>query len=290
MSGPLTGYINGKLAPVNELVIPISDYGFTMGVTITEQLRTWSCRPELPLLRWHMDRLQSGMEAIGLSIAENEIRSAIESVVAENEKVLNWGSNLGLGVCVTPGTSPRFQDAIAQPNSVLVYPYKVDSEKDKSWAEDGIMLQTVLTNEISASAVPKSIKSRSRIHYFLADAQAHGKQPGAKPLLLDSEGRVAESSTGSIGMVLGGEIIFPPRNMILDSVSLRFVESELDVEIYRQKFRPEECLAAEAMIWINAVTGPLAVASLNGHRFEQHAVVDDFRDRWWKEVCASGQL
>ncbi len=284
MNRSLVGYLNGSLAPVNELAIPISDYGFTMGVTITEQLRTWSCRDELPLLRWHIDRIQSGLETIGLSIADQEIRKPIDTVVAENEIVLKQGSNLGIGVCVTPGTSPRFPDAHPQRWTVLVYPYVIEMEKDKHWANPGVLLQSVATTEIAATSVPKSIKSRSRLHYFLADAQAREKQPNARPLLFDSEGSVAESSTGSVGIVRDGEIIFPPASMVLDSVSLRFAVAKLGLEFVRRKFRLADCMASDAMLWINAVTGPLKVASVDGQQFEQNEIVDDVRDRWWNNM------
>ena len=287
MTTPLFGYFNGRCAPVTELAIPISDYGFTMGVTITEQMRTWSCRSEIPLLHRHMQRFQNGLESLGLAIPENEILAAIELVVKKNVVVLESGNNLGLGLCATPGTSPRFPDHDKVNYSLLVYPYVIEPEADKNWAAEGVSLSTVLVKEISRSVIPKSIKSRSRLHYFLADAQAHEKQSGSKPLLADDEGRVAESSTGSVGIIRDGEIVFPPRGTILDSVSLRFAIEDLGIEIFRAKFCVKDCLASDAMVWINAVTGPLAVSALNGNEFSAHALVEDFRSQWWDAVKAS---
>lgn len=287
----LTGYLNGKFMPVSELSIPISDFGFTMGVTLTEQMRTWSADGDIALLPLHLRRFGNGLLSLGIELDIQQVEQAIDSVLERNRVHCEDGDALGIGLCATPGTSPRFADPQFQiapnPATLLVYPWPLARSRDTQWREQGVSLASVDVTEVPAESVPKSIKSRSRLHYFLADRKAKEKSPGAMPLLCNAEGFVAECSTGSIGLIRNDTITFPPSGEILDSVGLRFLESDLGIDIDRKSFKLADCLQADAMIWLNAITGPLSVAKLDDHAFDQdNGLLSDLVQRWWQQVVA----
>jgi RNA polymerase sigma factor (sigma-70 family) len=70
---------------------------------------------------------------------------------------------------------------------------------------------------------PVRAKVRSRLHYYLADREAHATEPGARAVLLHLDGRVSETSTANVAIVRGDTITTPPPHDALPGVSLRHV-------------------------------------------------------------------
>jgi branched-subunit amino acid aminotransferase/4-amino-4-deoxychorismate lyase len=63
------------------------------------------------------------------------------------------------------------------------------------------------------------------MHFYLADRQAAQKRPGARAILLDQDGFVAEASTANVLVYRSGEgLVSPPREHILAGVSLGVVQ------------------------------------------------------------------
>jgi len=60
-----SAYLNGEKIPAAEAQVSAFDLGFTMGVSVTEQIRTYA--RQTPLLGRHLDRLFGGLAIIGLT-------------------------------------------------------------------------------------------------------------------------------------------------------------------------------------------------------------------------------
>ena len=70
-------YLNGKLVPVAQAVIPVYDAGFVLGTTVAEQLRTFG--GQLFRLDQHLARLQHSLEIVGVDLGlPLEFRSGFE--------------------------------------------------------------------------------------------------------------------------------------------------------------------------------------------------------------------
>ena len=57
-------YLNGRFVPCTQASIPISDAGFVLGATVSEQLRTFGGK--LFRLEAHLERLAHSLEVVGL--------------------------------------------------------------------------------------------------------------------------------------------------------------------------------------------------------------------------------
>jgi branched-subunit amino acid aminotransferase/4-amino-4-deoxychorismate lyase len=57
-------YRNGQFIPADQLVVPVTDAGFVLGTTVTEQLRTFRGRLFRP--KEHFKRLARSLEIVGV--------------------------------------------------------------------------------------------------------------------------------------------------------------------------------------------------------------------------------
>ena len=72
-------YLNGKWIDARELSISVSDFGFTLGATVVERLRTFAERPFR--VEQHLERLRHSLRIMHWNAAE--LTSEIAAVIDE---------------------------------------------------------------------------------------------------------------------------------------------------------------------------------------------------------------
>jgi branched-subunit amino acid aminotransferase/4-amino-4-deoxychorismate lyase len=218
-------WLNGRFLPAGELLLPVTDAGFLLGVTVAEQLRTF--RGKLFRLENHLERLEHSLAIVGIEppFPLRELAAAAQDLAGHNHALLAPEDDLGLTIFVTPGTygiylapSEKSQPVVA----MHTYPLGFRNFAAKYEAGDALVVTDV--RQVPDNCWPTDLKVRSRVHYYLADQQARKLEPGARAVLLDQDGHVTESTTANLLIVKSGEIISPPREAILPGVSLATVE------------------------------------------------------------------
>lgn len=260
-------YFNGRKSNIADVGISPFDLGFTMGVTVTEQIRTY--QRQLPLLDRHLDRLEGGLRLIGLAvpIERSVLRAQIEDLVSQNGQNIPAQDELGIGVCITPGLAPSF-DPANQGATTLVYTYRLDRKKQSEALTRGIRLASVSTTEIPDSSVPRSLKCRSRMHYYLAEREAKSIDSDARALLCDNAGYIAEGTTASIVMVKNGRIVAPLAESVLPGVTLGYaleIADQLGIAVQRRPISLVEFESASEAMWLTTPLGIVSVSHIN-HR------------------------
>ncbi len=214
-------FLNGRWMRASAATLSIGDAGFVMGATVTEQLRTFDGK--LFRLDEHLVRLRRSLQAVridpGMSI-EQFAETAAE-IVARNHRLLAPGDDLGLSIFVTPGEYPSYSPPGPVTPTVCLHTYPLPFHL---WAEKYDSGQALVTTDIqqtSPRSWPTELKCRSRMHYFLADRRAAHIEPGARAVLLDSDGLVTEASTANVLIYSAADgLISPPSEKILPGISL----------------------------------------------------------------------
>lgn len=214
-------YLNGRFLPASEANIALDDAGFVLGVTVTEQLRTFA--GTIFRLDDHLNRLERSLEIVdldpGVSLAE--MGTIAETLVKQNHRLLMPGDDLGVAILVTPGPYAGFSaDSDAGPTlCISTYPLAF-----RLWAaryHQGQSLVTTQVQQVPPQCWPLELKCRSRMHYYLADLEARRRSPGSRAVLHDASGHLTETSTANLVLVdAGGGLVSPPRQSILPGVSL----------------------------------------------------------------------
>ncbi|MEM7782201.1 MAG: aminotransferase class IV [Planctomycetota bacterium] len=277
------------MIPLVEVKISPWDFGFTMGVTVTEFLRTYG--QQLRLLDHHLDRLMDGLSTVGIEgIKRDQVASTIQDVLLANLNLVRDQSELSIHVCITPGESPAAAPpGFANPNSptVLVYARPLDTRRFQDWYQTGIPIQVVSIEEVSHKSISKSLKCRSRMHYYLAEKEARNIQADSRALLLDHLGHVAEGTTASILVFDGQTLIAPPDKQVLNSVSTNVtikLAGELGIPTIRKNLSIDSVKQCQEAFWCSIPYCLFPVSSINGHKIsEQRSLFQQLLQCWTRK-------
>ena len=242
-------YLNGQIVDAQAAVIPATDAGFVLGVTVAEQLRTFGGK--LFRLDRHLQRLSHSLEIVGIDpgVPLAELGRVAEEMAARNHRLLDPDDDLGLSIFVTPGPYATF-DTVAPRSGPTVgihtYPLPFHLWHDKYEAGQSLVVTDVM--QVPSACWPAELKCRSRMHYFLADKKARQVEPGARALLLDASGQVVEASTANVLIFRANEgLISPPREAILPGVSvavLAELAAGMKIPFVHRRLDPADIAAA----------------------------------------------
>jgi branched-subunit amino acid aminotransferase/4-amino-4-deoxychorismate lyase len=212
-------YLNGQWIAASNLCIRADDVGFLQGATVTERLRTF--RGQVFRLDEHVARLRQSLEIVGWAVDDitGQIAHAVPEFVELNQSLLSEGDDWSIAAFATPGVVGADKPTVCVHGNPL--PFHV-------WAssyEAGIRVAISDVRQIPPDCLPPQLKCRSRMHFYLADRRAAAKQPGARAILLDEDGDVAEATTANVLIYREAEgVVSPPHRHILFGVSIGVVQ------------------------------------------------------------------
>jgi branched-subunit amino acid aminotransferase/4-amino-4-deoxychorismate lyase len=90
------------------------------------------------------------------------------------------------------------------------------------WYQNGQALVTADNRNVPSACWPTHIKTRSRLHYFLADQQALASgMPHAGAAMLSLDGYLTETSVANLLLVEDSGLVSPTIDSVLHGLSLR---------------------------------------------------------------------
>lgn len=196
-------YLNNRIVPEAEALVPVTDRGFLYGDGVFETMRSYS--GEIFLLKRHMERLRRSAELIGLMLPKDEAATveAIRETLRANDL-----ENAIIRVSVTRGTGPRGIDPTVETSPTFVVMAWPFTAYPAEYFERGVELIIAQTRRNSASSLDPGIKSMNFLNNILAKGEA--SRAGAfDALMLNPEGHVAECTVSNIFFVRDGVVHTP---------------------------------------------------------------------------------
>ncbi|MEE2642862.1 MAG: aminotransferase class IV [Planctomycetota bacterium] len=279
-------YLNGKFVLPTEASIPISDVGFIHGATITEQLRTFGGHPFL--LDQHIARLQTGLQTLEIDLSQ--LKPDFESLTREVcQRYLDSKGvkECGIGIFCTPGTTSRFGGLQQDHPTVCIYAYPLPIEEFAKHYRAGVDLVIAGNRDVSKSAWPKSIKARSRLHYYLADLEA--RKSNGIPLLTSDAGFLRDTSTATpFYLFEKNEITLSPADEILDSVSMNFLielANACSISVVRREIHRSEIDQLRATALVSSLFSLYTCRSIDGRKLETgHPEIQQLKTAWTRKA------
>jgi branched-subunit amino acid aminotransferase/4-amino-4-deoxychorismate lyase len=262
--GSYAAYLNGQWISSSDLRIPVDDLGFALGTTVTERLRTF--RGAVFRLDAHLSRLRGSLGIVGLDAdtISAEIGRAIGEFVKRNAGRIAPNDDWAIAAFATPGRAGRGTPTVCVHGNPLPF---------HSWAdqfETGVPTVVSSFRQVPNNCWPTDLKCRSRMHYYLAYQEAAAKRPGARAIVLDQDGFVAEGTTANLVMYRNGEgIISPPENNILIGVSLgvlRELAAVLNIPFVTRPFTTAELVEAEEAMFASTSICLLPIIECDGKK------------------------
>lgn len=228
-------WLNGETVPISQARLSVFDLGVMQGVTVSEMLRTFRHQPFR--LEAHLQRLENSLAHVGLTIpfSFDRLAAAVNDVCAHNARHIATDDDLGVALFVTAGYNANLAelagiDGAPTGPTVCIHTFRLPFEKWLPSIAQGQRLVTTDHLPLPARAVHPHIKTRSRLHWYLADQEAHRRDPEAVALMGDGEGALLETSTANFLLVQDGRIRTPPHELTLPGIS-RAVVAELASEL-----------------------------------------------------------
>jgi branched-chain amino acid aminotransferase len=254
-------WVEGRVSPLGEARIPITDRGALLGDGLFETLRTAAGR--IFQLGRHMKRLAHGLEILGLDASTRETAQDALEMLAEHAG-RRIEEDLYLRVQVTRPAGARLEEtpkgtvtAIAKP--LTPYPRRTYTQ--------GVRLAVARQHKVSHDPL-SHIKSLSYGPYIWArrDALVAGFDDA---LILNEHGRVAEATHSNVIARLGSTLWAPgPGEGALDGVTRQVLLEALAEEGYtvRQDLDRTALAAAEEVVLTNTTAGVIPVVSVQSVR------------------------
>lgn len=265
-------YFNGHLVAESEARVSIYDSSLVMGDMVYEVTRTCHHRPYR--LRDHLLRLERSMAALaidpGLTLAELEavtLDTLARNLPTEADDV-DWQIIHN----VSRGPAAAFIEAFSseqQRATVVVSCFPLVSRLAALARayEQGLDLVVPAQRAVPGSLVDAAIKCRSRLHYQLANLEAHRRSPSALALLVDPDGMLTEGTSGNVFVVAGGVLYTPAVDNLLPGVtrdSVLRLAGELGVRVVEGPIALEAGLAADELFLTSTSIGIVHARSLEG--------------------------
>jgi branched-chain amino acid aminotransferase len=242
------GYFNGQWRPLTDIALPLDDWGTLQGATLVERLRTVNGQPLDAA--GHLARLQASCRVLNIDWPSCLDDASLIHECIDRNRELHAHPDFSIVILLTPGR--------AQPHPPGSHPTLILHSTDLAWSalshwyQQGQALIVASNRNVPSTAWPTFIKSRSRLHYFLADRQAAAsQQPFTGAILLDQHDCVTESSVANLLVVEEGGLISPPLDAVLHGLSLQRtvrLASSLGIPVRYEPIPLARALAAQALL------------------------------------------
>ena len=268
-------YFNGRFVPEAEARLSIYDTALVMGDMAFEVTRTVRGRPFR--LDEHLQRLFHSMAALQIDagVSREKLHTITEETLAKNLPTEAADVDWNIIHNISRGPARGFADAFTPDElrpTVLVSCFPL-IEKLGALAgsyQSGIDAVVPLQRSIPSSLLDDSLKTRSRLHYQLANLQAEAAAPGAWAVLTDPDGHLTEGTSGNVFLVRHGALYTPRAENLLPGITRQIIldlARREQMTLYESDITVSEAQQADEMFMTSTSIGILHV-----RRFEGRAV------------------
>jgi branched-chain amino acid aminotransferase len=220
-NGEWVVWLNGKLVPENEALVPIRDRGFKYGDAAFDTTRTFGHR--IFKLEEHLDRLYSSLRYLQIDpgVSRDTLVQATEEVAKHCLKAVSADEDIWLTQRVTRGLDPadraRWPDYPAR--TVIVEAAPLPLRQRSEAYKNGLKIVTPSVRRPPPDTVSPRAKTHNYLNLVLGDLEAQARDPDALAMLLDTNGNFAEGKGSNIFLVKDGAIMTPREQYVLPGVS-----------------------------------------------------------------------
>jgi D-alanine transaminase len=269
----MTVYLNGRFLPLEDAKIPVLDRGFIYGDGVYELIPVYKREPfRLP---HHLRRLQHSLD--GIRLANPHTDAQWEAIIRELVAAQPFDDQ-GVYFQVTRGVAKRDHTfPVGVPPTVFMMSNPL-ATPSREQVERGVAVVTAEDNRWHRC----DLKTISLLGNVLMRQLA--AERGAVETVMFRDGYLTEASASNVLVVIGGEIVVPPKdNLILPGITydaaLEFArEGGLAFDV--RPVSREQALAATEMWLTSSTKEVLAITTLDGRPFAGGRPGPVFRMVW----------
>ncbi|MFT5173083.1 MAG: branched-chain amino acid aminotransferase [Gammaproteobacteria bacterium] len=214
-------WLNGRIVPENQALVPIRDRGFKYGDAAFDTTRTFGHR--IFKLDEHLDRFYRSLKYLRIDpgVSRATIKQATEEVAAHNLKHVAADEDIWLTQRVTRGMDAA--DKLAWPDypqsTVIVESRPLPLRERGRYYREGLKLATSSVRRPAPDTISPRAKTHNYLNLILAELEVHDRDPQAHAILLDTNGNLAEGKGSNLFLIKDGVIRTPKERYVLPGVS-----------------------------------------------------------------------
>lgn len=248
----LRAYYNGELVPLTEARVSVYDSALMFGDMVFEMTRSFQRKPFR--LEQHLDRLYASLRLLdidcGLTQAEM-LRASMEAVEANLEHIeeeLDYYIMHDISRGPLNFYRPVFPEGLRPTVIIAIWPMIEHIAEVAEYYETGVHAVITSQGAIPSRYIDPKAKTRSRLHYQMANLQAARMGKDAWAVLLDEHGYIAEGTSCNFFMVKDGALYTSEPRNVLRGVSRGYVfvlAEELGIPCRGANIEPYDALQAD---------------------------------------------
>jgi branched-chain amino acid aminotransferase len=249
-------YVNGRISPADQAVVPVYDHGFVYGEGVYETLRTYNRVPFL--YDRHMRRLRQSADRLLLDVPFDDA-----TLLKWIERTIDAAGELAeayIRVLLTRGVGDLTYDPKSTPTPTTVVIVKPLEPPAARVYNDGIRISLVDMLRNHPKSVNPIIKSNNLLNNALA-MQAAYRSGAEEALMCNYRGELTECSQANFFMVRGGAALTPNSNAgLLEGVTRAFIfelGKESGIDVREEVLVPKDLETADEM-FITSTTRELS--------------------------------
>lgn len=256
--------IDGRLSPLAEASIPVTDRGFLYGDSIYEVFRTYDGVPLFFEEHWQRFENSASLIYLDLGDAKDKLAAEIRAATAASGAPA-LGKDVYVRYIVTRGEGPidlRPREGVANRRVVIVNEVP---QWNPAYYSKGLQLAIVSTRRNPHEALDPNIKGGNYLNNVLGVIEADAL--GADDCLMLSEsGLITEASNSNVFFVIDGSLVTPSQKAAnlrgLTKTTIHAVCRENDIATAEGEITPDDALRATECFVTSATREVMPVASL----------------------------
>jgi len=270
-------YMNGNFVPEQDAKISIYDSALMFGDMVFEMTRSFN---QIQFqLREHLERLYTGIKILHIPIKMtiNEMEEKCYETIEKNKPAFEEHDEHRLMINISRGPlgtyMPIFNNKIEATICISDFPLKWTLANMGHLFDSGINAVITSQRAIPAHLLDSKIKNRSRLHYQMANIEA-SKMKGNDnwPLLLDTDGYIAEGSGDNFFIVKNNTVITPEGRNILRGISREYIFElckQINLPCIEKNIEPFDVYTADEAFMTATPFCILPVTKLNSLNIKQ---------------------
>ncbi|MBM3935449.1 MAG: branched-chain amino acid aminotransferase [SAR202 cluster bacterium] len=257
-------YCNGEWMPYSKIKIEPGDRGFTIGDVVYDVERTFNGKGFK--LEEHIDRLYRSLKfaRIDAGVSRDEMLRITQDVIKKNEHLRKDVGDFAIMQFVTRG--PGYFAWKSGPATVCVKISPVDFKLFAPGYTTGMKGAFARTRALPSDVLDSKVKHFSRMHFAMAELEANDTDPGAWPLILDTDGNLTEGSRYNVFIVTDGVIRTGGDKNLLQGVSRGTVfelARQLNIPAVSEDLQPYDVYTADEVFFASTSYCVLPVTSVD---------------------------
>jgi branched-chain amino acid aminotransferase len=247
-------------------------------------------------LKEHLDRLFASVRFahIPLKMTQGQLEEVCMEAIEKNDPCFAADDEHRLMINISRGPLGIYQPIFGKSECTVVvadFPLRWTVAGMGKLFDEGINAVVTSQRAIPATLLDPKVKSRSRIHYQMANIEA-SKMKGDNnwALLLDPDGYVAEGTGDNVFTVKDGVIYTPEPRNILRGISRAYIfelAEQLKLKVVETNLEVYDFLTADESFMTGTPFCLLPVTRINGEAIgtaKMGPVTRKLLDRWSKNV------